>query len=235
MGRYFLAVGFPVWDESGWQDIPLASLFQDVEEHNRQVRGQLRPGKDDTFMLARSRKDADAGFCTQPLTHAQLLHKVQGQPVRLIPRCVITQSSGKQRIIDNADVGGQCERSSDPNKLTLCSPIRPAQHVAVAMNFLEGSDLSRARKSDSWEGGGEDWPEAYRHCPMCREGMFGVRRGFLARGVGGASVPAVHWSVVRLASCSNLVQQVQPVRRLTYQVRHSGRIEPSTPSCVPLF
>ena len=29
-----------------------------------------------------------------------------GQEHRLIPRCVITQSSGKQRVIDNGDLGG---------------------------------------------------------------------------------------------------------------------------------
>ena len=119
-----------------WSVPRLESLFNDIEEHNKQVRSQLRPGRDDTFMLAQSRKDADARFCTQPLTHAQLLREVQGQPVRLIPRCVITQSSGQQRIIDNADVGG-----SDPNKLVLCSPIRPAQHVAVTMSFLTGEGL----------------------------------------------------------------------------------------------
>ena len=27
----------------------------------------------------------------------------------------------------------------------------------------------RARESASGEGGGEDWPDAYGHCPMCRE------------------------------------------------------------------
>ena len=36
------------------------------------------------------------------------------------------------------------------------------------MNFLECSELRRAPERDSWEGGGEDWPDAYRHCPMCR-------------------------------------------------------------------
>ena len=101
------------------------------------------------------------------MRHAQLLRATQGQPFRLIPRCVITQSSGKQRIIDNADVGGQSELSSDPNKLVLCSPIRPAQHVAVAMAHMGESDLVDAQ--ETWEGGGEDWPDAYRHCPMPRE------------------------------------------------------------------
>ena len=45
-----------------------------------------------------------------------------------------TPRSGKQRVIDNGDTGGQSERSSDANKLTLCSPIRPAQHISLVMH-----------------------------------------------------------------------------------------------------
>ena len=49
--------------------------------------------------LSQSVADAEAGFCTPPLTWSQLLRETQGKPIRLIPRCVIQQSSGKQRII----------------------------------------------------------------------------------------------------------------------------------------
>ena len=45
-----------------------------------------------------------------------------------------TPRSGKQRVIDNGDTGGQSERSSDANKLTLCSPLRPAQHISLVMH-----------------------------------------------------------------------------------------------------
>ena len=39
----------------------------------------------------------------------------------IILRCVIAQSSGKQRVIDNGDTGGQSDLSSDANMLTPCS------------------------------------------------------------------------------------------------------------------
>ena len=66
-----------------------------------------------TFMLTQSVKEAAAGFCTQPMTHPQLLRATQGKPLRLILGCVIAQNSGKQRIIVNAGVGGQSKLSSD--------------------------------------------------------------------------------------------------------------------------
>ena len=127
-------------------DIQLDALFHSVDSHNQHICSQLHPGRDDTFMLTQSMKDADAGFCTQPMTHSQLLRATHGMPFRLIPRCVITQSSGKQRIIDNADVGGQSELSSDPNKLILCSPLRPAQHLSVALALMSESQFHAARR-----------------------------------------------------------------------------------------
>ena len=121
-------------------EIQLDALFHSVDSHNQHIRSQLRPGRDDTFMLTQSFKDAAAAFCTQPMTHPQLLLATQGTPFRLIPRCVITQSSGKQRIIDNADVGGQSELSPDPNKLVLW----PAQHLAVALALMPESQFYEA-------------------------------------------------------------------------------------------
>ena len=79
----------------------------------------LRARKDDDMLLEQSEADAAAGFCglcTPPFTHRQLqaektMNKqitkmwelLLQRPHRLIPGCVITQSSGKKRIIDNAD------------------------------------------------------------------------------------------------------------------------------------
>ena len=152
-------------------------------ENNRLVLASLRPGKDDTFLLEQSQKDADRGFCTAPMSLSELQRELRGQEFRLIPRCVITQSSGKQRVIDNADTGGQSLRSSDANKLVLCSPLRPAQHIAAVMQRMDESQLRLARKGDSWESGGEDWPDAYRHSPMSSEEaravsfVFGIRAG----------------------------------------------------------
>ena len=75
---------------------------------------------------------------------------------------MIAQSSGKQRVIDDAFIGGQSALSADSNKLVLCSALRPAQHLQCA--FAYGH--SPAWPDEPWESGGEDWPNAYRYCPM---------------------------------------------------------------------
>ena len=37
------------------------------------------------------------------------------------------------------------------------------------MQRMDESQLRSAREGDSWESGGEDWPDAYRHSPMSSE------------------------------------------------------------------
>ena len=155
------------------QRISQLEVLTDWESHNAAMLRSLKPGRDDQFLLSQSQADADRGFCTYPLKRADMLSLVKNQPHRLIPRCVITQSSGKQRIIDNADVGGQSSLSSDANKLVLCSPLRPAQHIAVTHSYLSEQALTEAQASDAWESGGEDWPDAYRHSPMNRDEALG--------------------------------------------------------------
>ncbi|CAE7241467.1 FCPB [Symbiodinium natans] len=157
---------YGVFPWQGARQIGRDEIFQDVGAQNSRIQASLRPGKDDAFLLAQSLKDAQNGFCSKPLQYPELLRAVKGEKFRLIPRCVITQSSGKQRVIDNADTGGQSELSSDPNKLVLCSPLRPAQHAAVLLRQLSTSEFEEAQRVDALEGGGEDWPDAYRHCPM---------------------------------------------------------------------
>ena len=90
----------------------------------------------------------------------QLKRYAKGDPYRLIPRCVITQASGKQRLIDDAARGGQSASSRDANKLVLCTPLRPALHVQAAAACLQECTCT---------GAGDDWPNAYRHCPMSRQ------------------------------------------------------------------
>ena len=85
--------------------ITLEDVFFDCEAHNSEIRASLKPGLHDDFLLSQSVADAEAGFCTPPLTWSQLSRETQGKPVRLIPRCVIQQSSGKQRIIDSGQGG----------------------------------------------------------------------------------------------------------------------------------
>ena len=136
----------------------LEDVFFDCEAHNSEIRASLKPGLHDDFLLS--------GFCTPPLTWSQLLRETQGKPIRLIPRCVIQQSSGKQRIIDNAHTGGQSAFSSESNRLVLCSALRPAQHASLAVSALGFDRAKEVLQHDSLEGGGEDWPNAYRSCPM---------------------------------------------------------------------
>lgn len=142
------------------------AVLEGWESHNARILASLKPGKDDSFLLSQSMQDAEKGFCSVPLTRSQLLQSIRAVPHRLIPRCVITQSSGKQRIIDNADDGGQSERSSDSNKLVLCSPFRPAQQIAWVISRMTAVQLAEAVQQDEWLSGGEDWPDAYRHSPM---------------------------------------------------------------------
>ncbi|CAE7261262.1 FCPB [Symbiodinium sp. CCMP2592] len=102
-----------VFPQQSFDTIPLHRLFENVDSHNKAIQGSIRPGPHDAFLLEQSTKDFEAGFCSAPL----LLRHTKGKPIRLIPRCVISQASGKQRVIDNADHGGQSELSSDSNKL----------------------------------------------------------------------------------------------------------------------
>ena len=146
--------------------ISLEDVFFDCEAHNSEIRASLKPGPHDEFLLSQSVAEADAGFCTPPLTWSQLLRETQGKPIRLIPRCVIQQFSGKQRIIDNAHAGGQSAFSSESNKLVLCSALRSAQHASLAVSALGFDRAKEVLQHDSLEGGGEDWPNAYRSCPM---------------------------------------------------------------------
>lgn len=153
--------------------LTLDDVLSGWQAHNKNILSQLRPGRDDEFLLKQSIVDAEKGFCTFPMSRAALLQAIHGQAHRLIPRCVITQSSGKQRVIDNADTGGQSERSQDANKLQLCSPFRPAQQIALTMQYMTQEELQAAQASDAWQTGGEDWPDAYRHSPMSRQECLG--------------------------------------------------------------
>eukprot|EP00435_Cladocopium_sp_Y103_P041796 s1601_g11.t1 len=79
----------------------------------------------------------------------------------------------KQRVIDNGDTGGQSDRSADANKLTLCSALRPAQHITLAMQTWDVDTIQTFQAGDAWESGQEDLPSAYRFCPMSRAESLG--------------------------------------------------------------
>ena len=67
-------------------------------------------------------EDATNAFCTPPMRGAGFLSYITGQAHRLIPRCVITQSSGKQRVIDNGAVS-RCQQAG-----TMQSTATSATH-----------------------------------------------------------------------------------------------------------
>ena len=140
-----LAPPYGIFPQQPALPITLEDVFFDCEAHNSEIRASLKPGLHDDFLLSQ---------------------ETQGKPARLIPRCVIQQSSGKQRIIDNAHTGGQSAFSSESNRLVLCSALRPAQHASLAVSALGFDRAKEVLQHDSLEGGGEDWPNAYRSCPM---------------------------------------------------------------------
>ena len=123
------------------------------EEHNAATIAGVRPGSTDSFVLEQSTKDHKEGFCTPPKNLSQLKRYAKGDPYRLIPRCVITQASGKQRPIDDdAARGGQSASSRDANKLVLCTPLRPALHVQAAAACLQECTWERFAQQGSGRG-----------------------------------------------------------------------------------
>ena len=130
------------------------------ESNNADILRRLKPSKDDGFMLEQSCKDFSQGFCSQPMGKTQLLSTLKGRRFRLIPRCVITQANGKQRIIDDAARGGQSELCSDQNKLVLCTPLRPAQQIAAVAAGMPDDLWNHCCHADRWLGAGEDWLQA---------------------------------------------------------------------------
>ena len=134
--------------------LTLDDVLVDWEARNAAIMATLNPGKHDDSLLEQSIADAHKGFCAFPLTRGELLSQLQGQPHRLIPRCIIVQPSGKKRIIDNGDTGGQSELSFDWNKLVLCSPLRPAQ-------------LGTAASSVAYTVAYTQYCTQYRNCCIC--------------------------------------------------------------------
>ena len=133
--------------------ISMSDVLDGWQEHNQHILNQLRAGKDDEFLLQQSMEDAANVFCTPPLRRADFLRFIGNKAHRLY-----TQSSGKQRVIDNGDTGGQSASSSDANKLTLCSPVRPAQHIRLVMHRWADEDIADFLAHDAWETGQEDLP-----------------------------------------------------------------------------
>jgi len=169
-----LVYGFPGVGHCEWSGVFPRREVTPVErgdplkgaaEHNKDLLLAMRPGKDDAVILEKSMMDADKGFATQPMSYDELVKHLQGEEFRLIRRFVITQATGKQRIIDDAAAGGQSEASTDENILGFCNALQPANHLAALASSLAERGIPWPR-GEQVRSGGEDWPDAYRYTPM---------------------------------------------------------------------
>ena len=68
-----LAPNYGIFPQQPALPITLEDVFFDCEAHNSEIRASLKPGLRDDFLLSQSVADAEAGFCTPPLTWSQLL------------------------------------------------------------------------------------------------------------------------------------------------------------------
>ena len=73
------------------------------------------------------------------------------RPFRLIKRFVITQASGKKRVIDDAASGGQSLCSRYGNKMQFCSAMQPCAHVQALAAAVE-QRYRRPSRIDLWRG-----------------------------------------------------------------------------------
>lgn len=55
----------------------------------------------------------------------------------------------------------------------LCTPFRPAQHVALVAHFTPQAEWTAQANDDLWQEAGEDWPRAYRQSPISPEEALG--------------------------------------------------------------
>ena len=146
-----LTYGFPAVGHCEWSGVfprrevtssERTNPFEGAADHNKNILKSMRPGKDDGVILEKSLEDARKGFATPPLDLEELQAQLKGEEFRLIKRFVITQSIGKQRIIDDAAAGGQSEVSTDENILGFCNALQPAHHLATLVAELDPRNMS---------------------------------------------------------------------------------------------
>lgn len=172
-----LFAGFPatgyvgpcgVWDA---QPAPYA-LDTDVFQHSETDAATLaaeiqqRPIADEDLAVIQSAsaEDEKKHWCTPEFGWDALCSF--GRPYRLIKRFVITQASGKKRVIDDAAGGGQSAHSHDANHLQFCSALQPCAHVqtlATAVKSRYGPEVPLLEPVVTC---GEELPDAYRKIPM---------------------------------------------------------------------
>ena len=73
------------------RSITMDEVLDGWQSHNFAIMEQLKPGLHDEVLLEQSEADGSQRFRTEPMTHSQLLRRLQGEPRRWIPRCIIVQ------------------------------------------------------------------------------------------------------------------------------------------------
>eukprot|EP00438_Fugacium_kawagutii_P026991 Skav212047 [mRNA] locus=scaffold2377:23795:26543:+ [translate_table: standard] len=161
----FPAVGYVppcgLWDVKPAEYISLDDVLAGGLHDAQDLLAHMRHSDDDQVAVDSGNQDEAAGFCSPAISWEQLL--ALNQPFRLIRRFVIEQSSGKKRVIDDANLGHQSAFSSDANQLRFCSAIQPCLHLQ-ALRVAMGCPTTQW--PDDISSSGEDLPSAYRKIPM---------------------------------------------------------------------
>ena len=157
-----------VFEPLDYEDPPSRqALFEYRDEllATLRARGQARKG---TFLWETAHLEHSKGFGSELVDQAAVTSQF-GESWSCVPCFCITQSSGKERLIDNGLLGRQNEFSVYSEKLGLCSAAQPglvARHISECA-AEQGIDLHEA--GISLESGGEDMPDALRVCPAAPE------------------------------------------------------------------
>ena len=109
-------------------------------------------------------EDEAAGYCSPAMSLQEVMR--MNRPFRLIRRFVITQGSGKKRVIDDACQGQQSLRSHDANRLQFASALQPCLHLQCLASALLRHGHALGSWHDTVVSAGEDLPQAYRKIPM---------------------------------------------------------------------
>ena len=171
-----LIFGFPAVGHCEWSGVyprrevspaERLDIFGDAEDNNERLKAKMRPGKDDDIIFTKSMQDVEKGFASEPVRLTDLESSLEESKCRYIRRFVITQATGKSRIIDDAADGGQSDVSTDENALCFCSAIQPAHHIEAVQGYMkQAGEIWPQGPEGKMQTAGEDWPDAYRYTPM---------------------------------------------------------------------
>lgn len=172
-----LFVGFPavghlppcgIWAAQPVSHVSLEAALAGGPEAAQPLFAELRqrvPTAEDLKVIHEAgTTDEEHHWCTHEFGWDELL--AHQRPFTLIKRFVITQASGKKRVIDDAASGGQRLFSHDGSKLQFCSAMQPCADVQALAAAAEWKYGPNAPLPEAVVTCGEDLPDAYRKIPM---------------------------------------------------------------------